>query len=204
VDHYNICRVIARPFVGTNAENFTRTGNRHDYAVPPPAATILQKLKDAGGQVVSIGKIADIFADCGITHKIKATGNAKLWDATLTALRETPDFSIIMTNFVDFDQDFGHRRNVAGYAAALEAFDRRLPEFSAALGPEDLTIISADHGCDPTWPGSDHTREYVPVLAWGNEVTPRNLGIRGSFADVGQSLAQYFRLPGFPDGVAFL
>jgi phosphopentomutase len=204
VDRYNVGRVIARPFIGTDASNFKRTGNRRDLAVPPPAATLLQKLADAGGQVVAIGKIADIYAQIGITRKIKATGNDALWTATLQAVRETPDFSLIMTNFVDFDQDYGHRRDVEGYAAALESFDRRLPELDALLQAEDIALISADHGCDPTWPGSDHTREHVPVLVWGEKVRTGSLGVRSSFADVGQSLARWFDLEPFPDGDVFL
>ena len=204
VDRYNVGRVIARPFLGTDATNFKRTGNRRDLAVPPPAATLLQKLAEAGGQVVSIGKIADIYAHVGITKKIKATGNDALWDATFQAVRETPDFSIIMTNFVDFDQEYGHRRDVEGYAAALESFDCRLPELDTLMQADDVAVISADHGCDPTWPGSDHTREHVPVLAWGEKVKTGSLGVRNSFADVGQSLARWFDLAPFPDGEAFL
>lgn len=204
VDRYNVGRVIARPFLGTAPSNFKRTGNRRDLAVPPPAATVLQKLADAGGQVVSIGKIADIYAQIGITKKIKATGLDALWDATFQAVKETPDFSIVMTNFVDFDQEYGHRRDVEGYAAALESFDRRLPELDALMLADDVAVISADHGCDPTWPGSDHTREHVPVLAWGQKVSAGSLGVRKSFADVGQSLARWFDLAPFPDGEAFL
>jgi phosphopentomutase len=204
VDRYNVGRVIARPFLGTDASNFKRTGNRRDLAVPPPAATVLQKLTEAGGEVVSIGKIADIYAHVGITKKIKATGLDALWDATFQAVREAPDFSIVMTNFVDFDQEYGHRRDVEGYALALESFDRRLPELDALLRPDDVALISADHGCDPTWPGSDHTREHVPVLAWGEKIKPGSLGVRASFADVGQSLAAWFRLSPFPDGETFL
>jgi len=204
VDKYNVGRVIARPFIGTDAKSFKRTGNRRDLAVPPPSATVLQKLADAGGEVVSIGKIADIYAQVGITKKVKATGLDALWDATFQAVREAPDFSIVMTNFVDFDQEYGHRRNVEGYAAALESFDRRLPELDALMKADDIAIISADHGCDPTWPGSDHTREHVPVLVWGDKVKAGSLGVRDSFADVGQSLASWFKLAPFPDGKAFL
>lgn len=204
VDRYNVGRVIARPFLGTDASNFKRTGNRRDLAVPPPSATVLQKLTEAGGQVVSIGKIADIYAHIGISKKIKATGNDALWDATFQAVKDAPDFSIVMTNFVDFDQEYGHRRDVEGYAAALESFDRRLPELDALMQADDVALISADHGCDPTWPGSDHTREQVPVLAWGQKIAAGSLGVRHSFADVGQSLARWFDLPPFPDGEAFL
>jgi phosphopentomutase len=204
VKPYNICRVIARPFVGTCAADFKRTGNRHDIAVPPPADTVLKKLADAGGTVVSIGKIADIFANVGITQKIKAVGLDKLWDATLEATREAPDRSTVMTNFVDFDSSYGHRRDVAGYAAGLEYFDSRLTELYPLLGKDDVLIISADHGCDPTWPGSDHTREYVPVLVYGQRIRPQSLGVRDTFADVGQSLAQWFGLSPFADGRSFL
>ncbi|WP_137939871.1 phosphopentomutase [Chitinivorax sp. B] len=204
VDRYNICRVIARPFVGLDAASFKRTGNRHDLAVSPPAPTVLQKLAEVGGQVVSIGKIADIYAQVGITQAIKATGLDALWDTTLKAMHETPDHSIVMTNFVDFDQSYGHRRDVAGYAAGLEYFDTRLPECLAALRDDDVLIISADHGCDPTWPGSDHTREHVPVLLHGKQVKAGSLGIRSSFADVGQSMAQWFGLTAFEHGQIML
>lgn len=204
VDAYNICRVIARPFLGESAANFIRTGNRHDLAVPPPADTVLKKLADAGGQVISVGKIADIYADVGITQKHKAHGNDAIWQTTLDAIRSAPDFSIVMSNFVDFDQNFGHRRDLPGYAAALEQFDRRLPDLYALMGEDDVAILTADHGCDTTWPGSDHTREHVPVLVVGKKITPGSLGVRGSFADVGQSLANWFGLAPFADGTAFL
>lgn len=204
VRQYNICRVIARPFNGESAATYARTGNRHDYAVEPPEKTVLEKLTDAGGKVVSIGKIADIYAHCGISQAIKATGLPALWDATLKATAEAPDNSIVMTNFVDFDEKFGHRRNVSGYAKALEYFDTRLPEMLAAMQDDDILILSADHGCDPTWPGTEHTREHVPVLVYGKRVKPGSLGVRESFADVGQSLAAGFKLPPFPVGKAFL
>ena len=200
VKPYRIGRVIARPFVGTDASNFKRTGNRHDLSVPPPADTLLKKLSDAGGEVVSIGKIADIFANVGITRKIKATGLPALWDATLQAVREAPDRSIVMPNFVDFDSSYGHRRDVAGYAAGLEYFDSRLPELFPLLRDDDVVVVTADHGCDPTWLGSDHTREHVPVLVYGKRVAPGSLGVRATFADVGQTLAGLFGLPPFPDG----
>ncbi|ATF87995.1 phosphopentomutase [Burkholderia gladioli] len=204
VDAYNICRVIARPFVGDAPDNFARTGNRRDLAVPPPAPTVLDKLARAGGQVIAIGKISDIYAGMGVTRKIKANGLDGLWDATLAAAREAPDFSLVMTNFVDFDQNFGHRRKVAGYAAALEYFDSRLPDLYPLLREDDVLILSADHGCDPTWPGTDHTREHVPVLVYGKQVAPGSLGVRDSFADIGQSLASWFGLDAFEDGKSFL
>lgn len=201
---YNICRVIARPFLGETPDTYARTGHRRDYAVEPPAKTVLEKLTDAGGTVISVGKIADIYAHCGISQAIKASGLPALWDATLQATAQAPDNSIVMTNFVDFDEKFGHRRNVAGYAQALEYFDTRLPEMLAALKDDDILIISADHGCDPTWPGTEHTREHVPVLVYGKRVPAGSLGIRESFADVGQSLAKLFKLSPFPTGNAFL
>ena len=194
-DGYNIGRVIARPFIGAKAGEFVRTGNRHDLAVEPPSATILQKLvEEKNGQVISVGKIADIYAQQGITKKVKATGLDALFDATLQEMQQAPDHSIVFTNFVDFDSSWGHRRDVAGYAAGLELFDRRLPELMAQVKDGDILILTADHGCDPTWQGTDHTREHIPVLIYGPQVTPGSLGQRDTFADIGQTVAQYFGL----------
>lgn len=204
VDEYNIGRVIARPFVGSNAQDFQRTGNRRDLAVPPPADTVLQKLVASGGQVISIGKIADIYAQTGISQKFKATGLEELCDVTLQQMASAPDRSIVFANFVDFDSSYGHRRDVAGYAAALEYFDRRLPELLAALADDDLIIFTADHGCDPTWPGSDHTREHIPVLVYGKNAAAVNLGLRNTFADIGQTIADYFNLSAMDYGESFL
>jgi phosphopentomutase len=204
VDAYNICRVIARPFLGDGPANYVRTGNRHDLAVPPHADTVLKKLADAGGEVISIGKIADIYAEVGITQKHKAHGLNNIWQVTLDAIRTAPDNSIVMSNFVDFDQNYGHRRDLPGYARALEEFDARLPELYALMGEDDIAILTADHGCDTTFPGSDHTREHVPVLVVGKKIQPGSLGVRGSFADVGQSLANWFSLSGFEHGTAFI
>lgn len=193
--NYNIGRVIARPFIGDKPGNFKRTGNRHDYAVEPPAPTILKKLIDEKqGNVVSIGKIADIYADVGISKKVKATGIDDLFDASLQEIRVAGDKTIVFTNFVDFDSSYGHRRDVAGYAAALELFDRRLPEMLALVKEDDMLILTADHGCDPTWPGTDHTREHIPVLVYGPKIKPGSLGLRHSFADIGQTIANYFSL----------
>jgi len=189
VDEYNIGRVIARPFVGSNSADFVRTGNRCDLTTPPPEPTVLDKLIDSGGEVISVGKIADIYAHQGVTTKIKATGNAALFDATLDALESAPDRSIVFTNFVDFDMLYGHRRDPAGYAEALEYFDNRLPELLEMLNEDDLVIVCADHGCDPTWEGTDHTREHIPVLAYGAGMPGGSLGQRDTFADIGQSLA---------------
>lgn len=216
---YNIARVIARPFLGgeelggelggkeqgDNPDNFARTGNRRDYSIEPPAATILQKLvEERQGQVVSIGKIADIYAHCGITKKVKATGTEALFAATLTELAEAGDNTLIMTNFVDFDSSFGHRRDIAGYAAELEVFDRLLPQLLAQLKDDDLLILTADHGCDPSWPGTEHTREQVPVLCVGAGLSAGSLGQRDTFADIGQSLAQYFGTSVMDYGTSFL
>lgn len=204
VDAFNIGRVIARPFLGDSAENFVRTGNRRDLTTPPPSPTVLDKLVASGGEVVSIGKIADIYAHRGITKKIKATGNAALFDATLAALDEAGDRSIVFTNFVDFDMLYGHRRDVDGYAAALEYFDSRLPELLEKMNDDDLLFITADHGCDPTWPGSDHTREHIPVIAFGADLEPGSIGKRKTFADIGQTVADFFHLEPMPYGTSFL
>lgn len=202
---YNIGRVIARPFLGDKAGNFVRTGNRHDLAVEPPAPTVLKKLVDEKqGTVVSVGKIADIYAHVGITDKVKATGLKDLFDATLVEVKKAKDNTIVFTNFVDFDSSYGHRRDVAGYAAALEYFDSRLPEMLALIEPGDLLILTADHGCDPTWSGTDHTREHIPVLAYGSNVKVGSIGHRKTFADIGQSVADYFDLSPMEYGQSFL
>lgn len=204
VDEYNIGRVIARPFVGDGPDTYVRTGNRRDLTTPPHAPTVLDKLVASGGEVYSIGKIADIFAHQGITKKIKATGNAALFDATLAALDEAPDRTIVFTNFVDFDMLFGHRRDVDGYAEALEYLDSRLPEILDKMHEDDLLILCADHGCDPTWPGSDHTREHIPVLAYGAGLQPGSIGRRETFADIGQTIATHLELPATDYGTSFL
>ena len=204
VDDYNIGRVIARPFVGDGPDSYQRTGNRRDLTTPPHADTVLDKLVAAGGDVISIGKIADIYAHKGITKKVKASGNAALFDATLEELREAGDRSIVFTNFVDFDMLYGHRRNIDGYAEALEYFDARLPEILEAMREDDVLFLCADHGCDPTWPGSDHTREHIPVLAYGKGITPGPLGKRDTFADIGQTVAALFDLPPTDYGTSFL
>jgi len=201
---WNIGRVIARPFVGSAQEGYTRTGNRRDYALEPPAPTLLDRAHAAGRDVVSVGKISDIFAARGITRALKGHGHDALFDATLKAMREAGDGAVIATNFVDFDSVFGHRRNPLGYGEALEHFDARLSEVLDALRPGDLLVMSADHGCDPTWAGSDHTRERVPLLAFGPGMAPRALGVRDGFADLGQGLATHLGLPPLADGRCFL
>ena len=206
MDPYNVGRVIARPFVGEKPGEFQRTYNRHDYATPPFKPTLLDIAKANGREVTGIGKISDIFAGQGITRSITTAGNGETFDRLIECARTMPEGSITFANFVDFDQTFyGHRRNTAGYAAALEAFDSRIPALKAALQPGDLVVFSADHGCDPTWKGTDHTREYVPVLAFGPAIAPGPVGKRSSFADIGQSIAGASRPSGPLDaGTSFL
>ncbi|PKH22581.1 phosphopentomutase [Enterobacterales bacterium CwR94] len=202
---YNIGRVIARPFVGNKPGEFERTGNRHDLAVEPPSATVLQKMvEEKQGEVISVGKIADIYAHVGITKKVKATGLDALFDATIKEMAIAPDNAIVFTNFVNFDSDWGHRRDVPGYAGGLELFDRRLPELMAQVKEGDILILTADHGCDPTWEGTEHTREHIPVLIYGPGVKPGYLGARDTFADIGQTVAKYFGLSDMEYGTSML
>jgi phosphopentomutase len=203
VDEYQIGRVIARPFIGKPGQ-YKRTGNRRDYATLPPAPTLLDFLKKAEREVIAIGKVADIYAHQGLTKTIKADGNMALFDATLKALKSAPEGSLVFTNFVDFDSSYGHRRDVAGYAHALEEFDARLPELEAMLRPKDIVVIAADHGCDPTFPGSDHTREHIPVLVFGPSITSKFIGRRDTFADIGQSIAEYLQISPLEEGVSFI
>jgi phosphopentomutase len=203
VDRYNIGRVIARPFVGETAAQFARTPNRRDYAVPPPEPTVLDRAVAAGRRVIGVGKIGDIFAHRGVSEVLKAPNNHAMFDATLKGLAGLRDGDLLFANFVDFDMNFGHRRDVPGYAAALEAFDRRLPELEAQLRPGDLVIITADHGCDPTWKGTDHTREHVPILAFGPDVGAGPLG-RQAFANIGETVAAHLGLEPGRHGLSFL
>lgn len=204
VDPYRIARVIARPFLGDSASNFKRTGNRKDFGIPPYALTLLDHIKESHHDVFAIGKISDIFSGQGITKKMKAYTNAESFDALLQAQKTAQSGDLVFANFNDFDTLFGHRRDVAGYARALEMFDKRLPSFIAAMQPGDLAIITADHGCDPTWPGSDHTREHVPVLAFGPDVQSKSIQRRNGFADIGQTVAQHLEINPLPHGFGFL
>jgi phosphopentomutase len=204
LDDYNIGRVIARPFVGTTRKDFVRTGNRRDYSVLPPEPTLLDRLKGAGRTVHAVGKIADIFAHQGIGRLIKANGNTALFDATLQAMDEAEDGDLVFTNFVDFDMLYGHRRDVPGYAAALEAFDKRLPDLDRKLKPGDIVILTADHGCDPTWRGTDHTRERVPVLAFGPGIRTRSIGVLPGFAGIGETVAKHLGVEPGLHGRSFL
>lgn len=203
VDPYNIGRVIARPFSGVDG-HYYRTGNRRDYSVRPPAPTLLDDLVASGGQVISVGKVADIYAHCGITKNIKADGNMALFDAFLKEANTASDQSIVFVNLVDFDMLYGHRRDVIGYAHALEQLDRRLPELEKILKPGDMVVITADHGCDPTQPGSDHTREHIPVLVYGPGIKKGPIGKRETFADIGQTMAAHLGLPPLKFGKSFL
>jgi phosphopentomutase len=200
----NIGRVIARPFVGASAADFHRTANRRDYSVPPPSPTLLDIATAAGRDVVTLGKIADIFAHSGTGRVVKADGNDALFDRMLETRDTLADGGLLFANFIDFDSLYGHRRDAAGYARALESFDARLPDLIGGLDQEDLLVITADHGCDPTWHGSDHTREQVPILAWSAWQPQGSIGSRSTFADVGASIASYLNLPPSAAGSSFL
>ena len=196
-------RVIARPFLGT-AGNFYRTPNRHDLAVLPPAPTMLDRIRAAGLPVRAVGKIRDIYAGQGVSEFVLTKNNTDGVDKTLNYMRESQE-GLIMTNLVDFDMLYGHRNDVDGYARALEEFDARLPEIFAALGAEDILIITADHGCDPTTPSTDHSREYVPILVQGAGLRQGvDLGIRPAFADLGATVVDYLGAEALRHGESFL
>lgn len=196
-------RVIARPFVGTPGK-FQRTANRHDYSIEPPSPTMLELIKDRGLEVVGIGKIGDIYSGKGLTKSVPTKGNADGIDRTLAAWQSVKA-GLVFTNLVDYDMKYGHRNDVEGYAAALEEFDGRLPEIMGQLNEEDLLIITADHGCDPTMPGTDHTREYVPLLIYGDKVKAgTGVGIRKTFADVGATVTGYLGAGAPPNGTCML
>jgi phosphopentomutase len=210
---HQVSRVIARPFEGQTPENFKRVGkDRRDYAVLPPEATLLNRIKAAGGVVLGVGKIEDIFCFSGLTHSIHTGSNPEgiavtqkiaegkqdldalsLEGKALTAFPQA-DKQFIFVNLVETDSNYGHRRDVNGYARSLEEFDASLGQLLATLSEDDLLMISADHGCDPTAPGSDHTREYVPILMYSPKLPARNLGIRESFADIGKTTLAWLNL----------
>jgi len=201
-DRHSIGRVIARPFVGTVGA-FKRTYNRRDFSVIPPAPTLLDHIRDAGQSVVGVGKISDIFVGRGLTFSIHSEGNSDGMHLTLEALA-TLDRGLLFVNLVDFDMLHGHRNDVPGFARALAEFDRWLPELEAALRPDDAVFITADHGNDPTTPGTDHTREQVPLLVFGPSIRPARLGTRASFADLGQTIAEGLGVARLPNGESFL
>ncbi len=191
---YRVGRVIARPFSGTCAEDFCRTSRRHDFSLPPTSSTVLDLLVDSGLPVFGVGKIRDIFAGQGITDYVYSESNADGMAKTLAALGKVQR-GLVFTNLVDFDMLFGHRLDPEGFGAALEEFDRWLPQLMDRLEPHDLLLITADHGCDPTTAGTDHSREHIPVLAWHRQQKPGvDLGVRESFADVAATIAEWFDL----------
>jgi phosphopentomutase len=199
---HEVGRVIARPFVGTPG-NFTRTPNRHDYAVPPPVGMLLDQLENRNVTVHTIGKISDVFLGRGIRRSDNTKNNSDGMTKTLHALEETTE-GLIFVNLVDFDQQYGHRNDVEGYGAALEQFDAWVPELGRLLGPEDLAIFTADHGCDPTTASTDHSREYVPLVVHGPKVRAGvNLGLRTTLSDIGQTVAANFGAH-LVKGVSFL
>jgi len=203
-DAYNVGRVIARPFVGSTAQDFERTPNRRDYAVPPPEPTLLDRVSAAGRKAIAVGKIGDIFAHRGMTDSRKAPDNMKMFDVALGAMDDAGDGDFVFANFVDFDTLYGHRRDVSGYAAALEAFDRRVPEALARLRAGDMLVFTADHGNDPTWRGTDHTRERAPIVGIGPGLKGGSIGVRPTFADLGATVAEHLGLEPGPHGTSFL
>ncbi|PTX50880.1 phosphopentomutase [Melghirimyces profundicolus] len=203
-DRYAVVRVIARPFIGQPG-NFERTANRRDYSVKPPRPTVMNHLAEAGLDSIGIGKISDIYAGEGITRSIKTKDNMDGVDRLLEVLK-TPYHGLAFVNLVDFDSKYGHRRDPEGYGRALEDFDRRLPEILNAVGPSDLLIITADHGNDPTYSGTDHTREYVPLFVWSPVLSEEgiSLGVRETFSDVGATVAENFGVRPPDHGTSFL
>ena len=196
-------RVIARPFVGAPGQ-FSRTANRHDFAMPPSEETLLDRLTANGIPVHAIGKISDLFAKRGISSSVHTASDAEGMDRVLDAMSEVPQ-GLVFANLVDFDTQYGHRNNVEGYAANLERFDRRLAEVLPKLAPADMLVVTADHGNDPSTPSTDHSREYVPLLVTGPTLrTRRSLGTRATFADLGQTLAEWFGIPALRHGTSFL
>jgi phosphopentomutase len=200
VDRLRIGRVIARPFLGQSPRDFRRTANRHDYTTPPPLPTLLNVAEQADRTVISIGKTGDIFAHCGTGRLITASGNDALMDATIGGLPDLRDGGLMFVNLGDFDTLYGHRRDTPGYARALAAFDRQLQKLMDCSRFNDLVLITADHGCDPTWRGTDHTREMVPLLAYGRFLNAGSTGRRQSFADIGATVARHLALPALARG----
>jgi phosphopentomutase len=201
-DQLPVARVIARPFIGEPGA-FKRTYNRRDFSMPPAQATVLDAIADAGLPVIGVGKIWDIFAGRGITENLHSEGNADGCRLTLEALDKL-ERGVVFTNLVDFDMLYGHRRDPGGYYRALQEFDAFLPKLQERLGPKDLVVLTADHGNDPTFKGTDHTREYVPLLAMSARAAGHDLGTRLGFYDIAQTLSSVFGLPPRPRGLSFL
>ena len=198
---YAVGRVIARPFVGTSGA-FARTSNRRDFSVPPPGDTLLTVLVRHGHDVIGVGKIEDIFAHQGLTESDHASGNPACIASMLTMMEKEPN-GLIFVNLVDYDMLYGHRNDAHGFGAALEAFDRALPDILSRMNPDDLLILTADHGCDPTFPGTDHTREYVPLLCYQKGLIPANLGTRTSFGDIAVTVLDAFGIENTLSGKSF-
>ena len=196
-------RVIARPFLGETAKTFARTGNRKDYAIAPPSPTLLKIASDAGRHVISVGKIGDIYGHVGTGEEVKVSGNAAMMEKVITLMPTLKDGGFLMTNFVDFDTNHGHRRDPIGYGKLLQEFDANLPRVFAQMQQDDLLILTADHGNDPTWHGTEHTREQIPIMIYGKSLTSGNDGHRKSFSDIGQSVAAWLKLPKLGAGTAF-
>ncbi len=201
---WKVGRIIARPFVGTDKTNFTRTPNRHDYAVSPFAPTILDKLKEANYTVIGLGKISDIYNGCGITESIRQVSNADGMNHMIDIAKNRDFTGLCYLNLVDFDALYGHRRNPQGYGQAMEEFDTQLGQLINQLNDDDLVMITADHGNDPTWFGTDHTREYVPLIVWHKNIGSTDLGIRQSFSDFGNTVAENFGVKESEWGHSFL
>lgn len=197
-------RVIARPFLGETAKTFERTGNRKDYAISPPSPTLLKVASDAGRHVISVGKIGDIYGHVGTGEEVKVSGNGPMMEKVIALMPTLKDGGFLMTNFVDFDTNHGHRRDPIGYGKLLEEFDSHLPRVFTQLENDDLLILTADHGNDPTWAGTEHTREQIPVMVYGKSLRPGSLGHRKSFADIGQSIAAHLGLPTLAAGMTFV
>ena len=199
----NIGRVIARPFLGNNAKDFYRTGNRKDYSVAPPRKTLLDIIKENGLQVAGVGKIEDLFNFSGLTLSNHTKENEAGIEQTIKYLNSVED-GLIFTNLVDFDSKWGHRNNPDAFAEGLEYFDKRLPDILENLHDDDILFITADHGCDPTTEGTDHSREYIPLLVFGKKIKPVDLGIRNTFSDIAATISDYLGVPSPENGTSFL
>ncbi|QIE02216.1 phosphopentomutase [Buchnera aphidicola] len=202
---YKIARVIARPFIGDNQSNFQRTGNRRDFSIKPFSTTVMQKLiNEKKGKVIAIGKVSDIYSGVGISKNIKSTGLNELCNQTIQEIKNSTNNTLVFTNLVDFDSNWGHRRDVIGYAKGLEFFDKKLSKIIELVKENDILILTADHGCDPTWNGTDHTRENVPILIYSPNLEKKFLGHRKTFADIGQTIAKYFLLSNMSYGKSMI
>ncbi len=199
---HSVARVIARPFTGTSG-NYTRTKNRKDFSLSPVSKTLLDSISEQNMKVKAVGKIEDIFCNKGITDSVHTTNNADGIEQTIKYLKE--DFEgLIFTNLVDYDMLYGHRNNVSGFADALEYFDNKLPEILAAMKEDDILFITADHGCDPTRPSTDHSREYIFLLGYGKKITPVNIHTRSTYSDIAKTISEYLGIDANLKGTSFL